>query len=97
MRALSTSLQGRLPYSQEESFPRVRRNGKLFHAYSPDGGHSAASVSKMLTTMLRHFDQEERQIDGSRHWDSTDPVLMRAFAHEGARDFSDKNCLRPDS
>ena len=51
--------------------------------------------SKMVTTMLRHSDQEERQTDGSRHWDSIKPLLMRAFAHEGAPDFSDKNWLRP--
>ena len=30
------------------------------------------SVSKMVATMLRLFDQEERQPDGSRHWDSID-------------------------
>ena len=43
----------------------------------------------MVTTMLLHFDQEERQTDGSRHWDSIKPVLMRASAHEGAQDSSD--------
>ena len=52
------------------------------------------SVSKLVTTMLRHFDQEERQTDGSRHWDSIKPVLMRAFAHQGARDFDDGFWLR---
>ena len=41
----------------------------------------------MVTTMLRHFDQEERQPDGSRHRDSIKLVLMEAFAHEPARDF----------
>ena len=51
------------------------------------------SASKMVTTMLRHFDQEERRTDGSRHWDVNTPVLMRSFAHEGAQDFSDKNWL----
>ena len=74
--------------------PTSEKKWEALHAHSPDGGHLAASVSKMVTTMLRHFDQEERQIDGSRHWDSTNPVLMRAFAHEGAQDFSDKICLR---
>ena len=34
--------------------------------------------------------QDERQTDGSRHWDSTDPVLMRPFAREGAQDFDIK-------
>ena len=52
------------------------------------------SVSKMVTTMLRHFDQEERQTDGSRPWDSNKSVLMRTFAHEGAQDFSDENWIR---
>ena len=40
--------------------------------------------------MLRHFDQEERQTDGSRHLDSIKSVLVRKFAHEGARDFDDE-------
>ena len=52
------------------------------------------SVSKMVTTLLRHYDQEERQPDGSRHWDSVRPVLMKAFAHERARDFDDGYWLR---
>ena len=47
----------------------------------------AVAVSKMVTKMLRHFDQDERLTDGSRHWDSIKPVLLRAFAQEGARDF----------
>ena len=44
--------------------------------------------------MLRHFDQEERQIDRSRHWDSIKPELVRKFACEGARDFSDEAWLQ---
>ena len=52
------------------------------------------SVSKMVSSMLRHFDQEARQPDVSRNWDSIKPVLMRAFAHEGARDVDDGFWLR---
>ena len=44
--------------------------------------------------MLRHYDQDERQRDGSRHWDPGKPVLMKAFAHKGARDFDDGYWLR---
>ena len=40
------------------------------------------------------FDQDERQSDGSRHWDSIKPVLMKAFAHKGARYFDDGYWLR---
>ena len=49
----------------------------------------AVAVSKMVTRMLRHYDQDERQPDGSRHWDTIGPVLLRAFAQEGARDFDE--------
>ena len=45
---------------------------------------------KTVTTMLRHFDQDERKSDGSRHWESIKSVLVRKFAYEGARDFSDE-------
>ena len=31
---------------------------------------------------LRHYDQDERQPDGSRHWDFNKPVLMKAFAQK---------------
>ena len=40
---------------------------KVIHVHWRDGGDLAVSVSKMIATMLRHFDQEERQLDGSRH------------------------------
>ena len=43
----------------------------------------------MVTKMLRHYDQEERQTDGSRHWDNIKPTLVRALAQEGAREFDD--------
>ena len=47
----------------------------------------AVLISKMVTTMLRHFYQEKRQTDDSRYWDSINTVLVRKFADEGARDF----------
>ena len=43
--------------------------------------------------MLRHYDQEERQTDGSKHWDIIRPTLVRAFAREEARDFDDEHWL----
>ena len=45
------------------------------------------AVSKMVTKMPRHYDQEERQTDGSRHWGTSRPILMKAFAREEARHF----------
>ena len=41
----------------------------------------------MVTKIRCHYDQEERQTDGSRHWDNIKPILLRAFAREGSRDF----------
>ena len=49
----------------------------------------AVAVSTMVTKMLRHYDQDERQTDGSRHWDTIRPVLSKAFAQESARDFDE--------
>ena len=45
----------------------------------------------MVTKVLRHYDQEERQTEGSRHRDNIKPTLVKAFAREGARDFDDDN------
>ena len=36
------------------------------------------------TEMLRHSDQDERQTDGSRHWDAIRLVWLKVFAQEGA-------------
>ena len=42
----------------------------------------------MVTRMVRHYDQYERQSDASMHWDTIRSVLLKAFAKQGARDFS---------
>ena len=44
--------------------------------------------------MVRHYDQDERQSHASLHWDSISPILLKAFATHGARDFSDEQWLR---
>ena len=41
----------------------------------------------MVTKILRHCDQDERQTDGSRHWDTIRPILVNVFAQEEALDF----------
>ena len=40
------------------------------HAHSGRESDLAVLFSKTVTTMLRHFDQDERETDGSRHWES---------------------------
>ena len=70
----------------QRAIPMNERKWEAVHAHSPDWGHLAAAVSKMVTKMLRHYDPNERQLDGSMHWDTIGPVLLRAFAQEGTRD-----------
>ena len=65
------------------------RKWKFIHAHPPDGGDLANAVSKTATKMVRHYDQDERQPDVSMHRDTSRPVLLKAFAKQGARDFSD--------
>ena len=36
-------------------------------------------VSKMVTRMVRHYDEDERQSDASMHWDTIRPVLLKAL------------------
>ena len=48
--------------------PTNEKKWAIIRAHSRHGGDLAVSVSKMVTTMLRHHDQDERQRDGSMHW-----------------------------
>ena len=34
-------------------------------------------------------DQEERELDGSYHWNTVRPVLLKAFEKQGAQHFSE--------
>ena len=68
-----------------------RKEWKVIPANSSDGGALPTAVSKMVTRMVRHYDQDERQSDAALHWDTIRPLLLKAFAKHGARDFSEKN------
>ena len=46
----------------------------------------------MVTKMVRHYDQDERQSDAALRWDIR-TVLLKSFAKHGARDFSDQQWL----
>ena len=72
--------------------PAKRR--KVIPAISSYGGALSTAVPHMVTKMVRHYDQNERQSDASLHWDAMRPVLLRAFANHGARDFSDEQWIR---
>ena len=78
----------------QRTIPTTKRKCKAVPANSSYGGALSKAVSKMVTRMVRHYDQDERQSDASLHWDAIWPVLLKAFAKHGARDFSDEHWLR---
>ena len=43
------------------------------------GGALSIQVSTAITKMVRHHDQDEREQDGSYHWDTVRSVLLKAF------------------
>ena len=57
--------------------PRNEKKWITIHAYPKRGRDLAISISKTVTTMLRHFDQDERGSDGPRHWEAIKYVLLR--------------------
>ena len=44
----------------------MRKSGLPFKVIPDMENDLAVSISKTVTTMLRHFDQDERESDGSR-------------------------------
>ena len=49
---------------------------------------------KMVTKLVRHFDQDERQTDAAVHWDSIRPVLWKTLADKGAQEFSEQERIQ---
>ena len=74
----------------QRTIPATERKWKVIAANSSYGGALPTAVSKMVTRMVRHYDQDERQPDAAVQWETIRPVLLKAFAKQGARDFSDK-------
>ena len=64
------------------------------HAKPKRGSDLAIFISKTVTIMLRHFDQDERESDGSRHWEGIKSVLLRRFERDGVQDFNDEVWLQ---
>ena len=67
----------------QRTTPANERKWEVIHAHLSDGRYLAVAVSEMVAKMMRHYDKDERQTDGSRHSDTMRPV----FAQERARDF----------
>ena len=72
-------------HTQNHSYDQEKMESYSCH-FSSCGGALSVAVSKTVTNMARHNDQDERQSDVSLHWDVIRPVLLKSFAKHGARD-----------
>ena len=93
MRTPSAFLPAKRLFFSQRTIPTTERKWKVIPASSSYGGALSIVVSKMVTRMVRHDDQDERQSDAALHRDTIRPVLLKAFAQHGARDFSEKHWL----
>ena len=57
------------------------------------GWSLSSQLSRMVSKLLRHFDQDERQTDGAVHWDTTKPVLVKGLKEKGAEEFSESEWI----
>ena len=75
--------------TQKRTIPTNERKWKVIHAHSPDGGDLANAVSKMVT---KRFVITTKMNDNLavQCIDTVRLVLLRAFAHQVARYFSEK-------
>ena len=94
VRTPSAFLLAKRLFSHKEPFFRRRGSGKLFLPILRMEELCQLRSSKMVTRMVCHHDQDERQSDAALHWDTMRPVLLKAFAKHGARDFPEKHWLR---
>ena len=50
-------------------------------------------ISKCVTNMVRHHDQDEREADGAMHWDFILPILKGRFRSQLELEFTDEDWL----
>ena len=68
--ALSALFENKASLYTKRTVPTDEKKWITIHALSRYGGDLTVLISKTVTTMLHHFDQDERESDGSRHWHS---------------------------
>ena len=51
-------------------------SGMTFLPVSFSKETSQAEISKLVTRLVRHYDQDERETDGAVHWNSMGPKLL---------------------
>ena len=50
-------------------------------------------ISKCVTNIRRHHDQDEREADGAMHWNAIPPVLKGRFQNQLEKEFTDEDWL----
>ena len=78
----------------EEDYSQEEKKWFTIFADHKRGHDLAIFISKIVTTMLRHYDQDERESDGSKHWEAVKSVLLRKFDLDGVRDINDEMWLQ---
>ena len=82
-------------FSTKRTILSTKRKWTIIPANWSFGGALPTAISKMVARLVRHYDQDERQLDAALHWDTIRSVLLKAFASEhGAQDFPEKHWLR---
>ena len=84
------------PSTQKRTIPTSERKCEVIHAHCPYGGDLANAVSKMATTMVRHQHKDERQPDGSMHWDKQ-ASTVESVCTTGSTIFFRNLLVTPDS
>ena len=78
-------------FFQRRTIPTTERKWKVIPANSSYGTALPTAVSKMVTRMVRHYDQDKREPDAALHWDTTRPVLLKAFFQNREHEISQTN------
>ena len=57
------------------------------------GWSLSSSISRMVSKLVRHFDQDERQTEEPYIWDAIKSELEKGFKDQGAEKFSESQWL----
>ena len=66
---------------KKTTIPTNERKWIVIDANPSHEGALAIEVSKLVSRMVHHCDQEEREQDGSYHWDTVESVLLRRLGN----------------
>ena len=79
---------------QKKLFLLKKGSGMTFLPASFSKETLQAEISKLVTRLVRRYDQDERETDGAVHWKSMGPKLLKAFQKAGGQKFSDTDWLQ---